>query len=293
MTMLDDRPGGGPDREPPPRAPKPADIDITLASIGAKVRGGFVEAGDIGRFTADTVRDFPDMFRRYVPEVFRQAGILVFSSALIVWFMMFIMGAQCGLEASYTLKQIGAPIYSAVFDAYCGLRELGPYMWGWILAAKVGCGYVAEIGSMRIADEIDALEVMGVKSKSYLVGTRIAATIIAVPFMYFVGMAILYTAMYLITVVNLGGVSPGGFLYLFWLYQSPYDTFAVMTKVMVESVAIVGVALYYGYNASGGPVGVGRATAKSMIINLVLISVIGTIGTLIFWGLETNAPIAN
>lgn len=291
MTMLDDRGGAGGDS--PHRAPQPKDIDVSLASVGQKVRNAFTEAGDIGRFTADTIKDFPDMFRRYVPEVFRQAGILIFSSALIIWFMMFIMGGQCGLEASYTLKQIGAPLYSAVFDAYCGLRELSVYMWGWILSAKVGCGYVAELGSMRIADEIDAMEVMGVKSKSYLVGTRIAATVIAVPFLYAVGLAILYVAMYLITVVNLGGVSPGGFLYLFWLYQSPYDTFAVMCKIMVESIAIVGVGLYYGYNASGGPVGVGRATAKSMIINLVLISLIGTIGTLAFWGLETNAPIAN
>jgi phospholipid/cholesterol/gamma-HCH transport system permease protein len=292
MTMLDDR-GGAPGGDGPRRAPKPQDVDVSLRSISQRLKNGFEEAGQIGRFTADTIRDFPDMFRRYVPEVFRQAGILIFSSALIIWFMMFIMGGQCGLEASYTLKQIGAPLYSAVFDAYCGLRELSVYMWGWILSAKVGCGYVAELGSMRISDEIDALEVMGIKSKSYLVGTRIAATIIAVPFMYAVGLAILYVGMYLITVVNLGGVSPGGFLYLFWLYQSPYDSFAVMTKIMVESIAIVGVALFYGYNATGGPVGVGRATAKSMIINLVLVSVIGTIGTLAFWGLETNAPIAN
>ncbi|MER5670552.1 ABC transporter permease [Pseudonocardia alni] len=293
MTQLDDRgPQGDPDRTEL-RAPAKQGVDVSLGSITGKLKTGLTEAGDIGRFTADVVRDFPDMFRRYVPEVFRQAGILIFSSALIIWFMMFIMGGQCGLEASYTLKQIGAPLYSAVFDAYCGLRELSVYMWGWILAAKVGCGYVAEIGSMRISDEIDAMEVMGIKSKSFLVGTRIAATVIAVPFMYFVGLAILYVAMYLVTVVNLGGVSPGGFLYLFWLYQSPYDMFAVMVKIMTESIVIVGVGLYYGYNASGGPVGVGRATAKSMIINLVLISVIGTIGTLAFWGLETNSPIAN
>jgi phospholipid/cholesterol/gamma-HCH transport system permease protein len=292
MTMLDDR--AGPESEDElPRAPKAPDIDLSLSAVSARIKGGFTEAGEIGRFTAETVKDFPDMFRRYVPEVFRQAGVLIFSSALIIWFMMFIMGGQCGLEASYTLKQIGAPLYSSVFDAYCGLRELSVYMWGWILAAKVGCGFVAEIGSMRISDEVDAMEVMGIKSKSYLVGTRIAATIIAVPFMYAVGLAILYMAMYLITVVNLGGVSPGGFLYLFWLYQSPYDSLAVMSKIMAESVVIVGVGLFYGYNASGGPVGVGRATAKSMIINLVLISLIGTIGTLAFWGLDTNAPIAN
>lgn len=293
MTTLDERGGSADGQQPLRRAPRPPDVDVSLASVGEKVRKGFEEAGDIGRFTADVVRNLPDTFRNYVPEVFRQAGVLIFSSGLIIWFMMFIMGGQCGLEASYTLKQIGAPLYSAVFDAYCGLRELSVYMWGWILAAKVGCGYVAELGSMRIADEIDAMEVMGVKSKSYLVGTRVAAAMIAVPFLYATGLAILYVAMYLITVVNLGGVSPGGFLYLFWLYQSPYDSFAVMCKIMVESLVIVGVGCYYGYNASGGPVGVGRATAKSMIINLVLISVIGTIGTLTFWGLETNAPIAN
>ncbi|MFG1633461.1 ABC transporter permease [Pseudonocardia alni] len=293
MTQLDDRGAGRGPEEPELRAPEKQGVDVSFSSVSGKLKNGLNEAGDIGRFTADVVRDFPDMFRRYVPEVFRQAGILIFSSALIIWFMMFIMGGQCGLEASYTLKQIGAPLYSAVFDAYCGLRELSPYMWGWILAAKVGCGYVAEIGSMRISDEIDAMEVMGIKSKSFLVGTRIAATVIAVPFMYFVGLAILYVAMYLVTVVNLGGVSPGGFLYLFWLYQSPYDMLGALTKVMVESIVIVGVGLYYGYNASGGPVGVGRATAKSMIINLVLISAIGAIGTLAFWGLDTNSPIAN
>jgi phospholipid/cholesterol/gamma-HCH transport system permease protein len=137
------------------------------------------------------------------------------------------------------------------------------------------------------------MEVIGIKSKSFLVGTRIAATLIAVPFLYTVGLGILYIGMYLVTVVNLGEVSSGGYLYIFWLYQSPYDFLAAMSKVMAESLVIVGVGLYYGYNATGGPIGVGRATARSMIINLVLISLIGTIGTLVFWGLNTNAPIAN
>jgi phospholipid/cholesterol/gamma-HCH transport system permease protein len=275
------------------RAPREKDIEISFSAVTHQLRNGLQTAGEIGLFTTRTIRDFPDMFRHYVPEVFRQAGILILSSGLIIWFMMLIMGAECGLEAGYTLRQIGAPLYSGTFDAYCGLRELSVYMWGWILSAKVGCGFVAELGSMRISDEIDAMEVMGIKSKSYLVGTRVAATFLAVPFMYVVGLGILYIGMYMITVVNLQEVSSGGFLYIFWLYQNPYDFLAALSKVMAESIAIVGVGLFYGYNVTGGPVGVGRYTARSMIINLVLISLIGTIGTLAFWGVDTNAPIAN
>jgi phospholipid/cholesterol/gamma-HCH transport system permease protein len=277
----------------PPKAPKPEAVEISAGSLGAKVKNGFYIAGEIGVFTQGTIRDFPDMVRRYVPEMFRQLGTLIISSALVLWMMMFIMGLECGIEAAYVLKQIGAPLYSGVFNAYCGLRECSFYMWGWILAAKVGCGYVAEIGSMRISDEIDAMEVMGVKSKSYLIGTRIAAAMLAFPFLWLTGLGMLYLGEYLMTVVNVGEVSPGGYFYIFWLYQSPYDLIAQFIKIMVISVLICGIGLYYGYHASGGPVGVGQAVAKSMILNMVLISVIGALGTLMFWGIEVNAPISN
>jgi len=75
-----------------------------------------------------------------------------------------------------------------VFTSYCGLREMAPYMWAYILAAKVGCGLVAELGSMRIAEEIDAMEVMGVDSMVYLVGARIVAAWLAMPFLFLVGL---------------------------------------------------------------------------------------------------------
>jgi phospholipid/cholesterol/gamma-HCH transport system permease protein len=294
MTTTQQRPGPpGQESEPTYAAPKTEGVRVGVAPAAEKVRASFETAGEIASFTGKTMKDFPDMFRRYVPEVFHQTGILILSSGLIIWFMEFVMGSECGLEASYTLEQIGAPLYSGVFDAYCGLRELSVYMWGWILAAKVGCGFVAEIGSMRISDEIDAMEVMGIKSKAYLVGTRIAATIIAVPFLYLVGLEILNLGMYFVTVIQLSTISAGSYHYIFWLYQNPYDLIGAMTKVMAESIVIAGIGLFYGYNASGGPVGVGRATAKSMILNLVLISMIGMIGTMLFWGIAPNAPIAN
>ncbi|KRC54229.1 ABC transporter permease [Nocardioides sp. Root79] len=256
------------------------------------LKSGFATAGDIVRFSGSVVRSFRDV-RLYSTEVLHQAGVLILTSGLIIWAMQGVMGTVCGLEASYTLKQIGAPLYSGIFNAFCSLREMSPYMWGYIFAAKVGCGLVAELGSMRISDEIDALEVMGVKSKAYLVGTRILAAWIAIPFLYTVGLAVMYVTMYLVTVVQLGGVSPGGYLYIFWLYQNPLDFLYSQIKVLSYGTAIVFVGCYYGFNASGGSVGVGRATAKSMMINMVLIHVLGVLTTQLFWGLSPNAPIAN
>lgn len=264
----------------------------TKTSPMEALQSGFGTAGDIVRFSGGVIRSFRDV-RLYSTEVLHQAGVLILTSGLIIWAMQGVMGTVCGLEASYTLKQIGAPLYSGIFNAFCSLREMSPYMWGYIFAAKVGCGLVAELGSMRISDEIDALEVMGVKSKAYLVGTRILAAWIAIPFLYTVGLAVMYVTMYLVTVVQLGGVSPGGYLYIFWLYQNPLDFLYSQIKVLSYGTTVVFVGCYYGFNASGGSVGVGKATAKSMMINMVLIHVLGVLTTQLFWGLSPNAPIAN
>lgn len=279
-----------------PLAEPMADEDLPkpslAASAGSSLVGGLRTAGDIVNFSKSVIKEFGDV-RLYATEVIYQAGTLILTSGLIIWVMQGVMGTVCGLEASYTLKQIGAPLYSGIFNTYCGLREMSPYMWGYIFAAKVGCGLVAELGSMRISDEIDALEVMGIRSKAYLVGTRILAAWLAIPFLYTVGLAVMYITMYLVTVVQLGGVSPGGYLYIFWLYQNPLDFLYSQIKVMSYGTAVVFIGCYYGFNASGGPVGVGKATAKSMMISMVLIHIIGVILTQLFWGLNPNAPIAN
>jgi phospholipid/cholesterol/gamma-HCH transport system permease protein len=275
-----------PDQVPVPA--KPANENGVKSVLGA--------VGDIAKFSGSVIRSLPDVRRygsRYGSEVLHQAGILILSSGLIIWVMQGVMGTECGLEASYTLKQIGAPIYSGVFNAWCSLREMAPYMWGYIFAAKVGCGLVAEIGSMRISDEIDALEVMGVHSRSYLVGTRVLAVWIAMPFLYTVGLGVMYVTAYLVTVVDLGGVSPGGYLYIFWSYQNPLDFLYSQAKIMAMGTVITFVGCYYGYTARGGSVGVGRNTAKSMMLNMVLIHIVGVLGTQLFWGLSPNAPIAN
>jgi phospholipid/cholesterol/gamma-HCH transport system permease protein len=178
-----------------------------------------------------------------------------------------------------------------VFAAWCNLRELVPYGFGYMMAAKVGTGIVAELGSMRISDEIDALEVMGVPSMVYLCATRLLAAWVVLPFMYLAGIGAAYIASYLAVVEQIGEVSSGGYTLIFWMFQNPPDLLYSLIKGMAMATAIVLVGCYYGYNASGGPVGVGTATAKSMVLNIVLVHLIGMLGTQLFWGANPRAPI--
>jgi phospholipid/cholesterol/gamma-HCH transport system permease protein len=228
---------------------------------------------------------------RFFGEALRQCGILILGSAIVIWGLAFIIGLQCGIEGAYLNRSIGAPAYSGVFSAWCDLRELMPYAFGYMMSAKVGTGIVAELGSMRISDEIDALEVMGINSVVFLCATRLLAAWMVLPFMYIAAIGAGFFASYLAVVQQIGDVSSGGFFLIFWLFQNPPDLLFSMMKAMVMATGIVLVGCYYGYNASGGPVGVGTATAKSMVLNIVFVHLIGMLGTQLFWGANPRAPI--
>ncbi len=228
---------------------------------------------------------------RYSGESLRQAGILILGSALIIWTLIFILGLNCGLIGAYFSRSIGAPANAGLFSAYCDLREGFPYAFGYILAAKVGTGIVAEIGAMRISDEIDALEVMGIPPVTYLAATRLLGAWIALPFLYLVGLGLGYFASYIAVVDQVGDVSSGGYLLIFWTFQDYVDVIFSLAKAMVMATVIVVVGCYYGYTASGGPVGVGTATAKSMVVNIIAVHIIGMLGTLVFYGANPRAPI--
>jgi phospholipid/cholesterol/gamma-HCH transport system permease protein len=248
--------------------------------------------GEISRFGGRTMGlVYSGRVLRFFGESLRQAGILILGSALVIWGLVFITGLECGVEGAYLLRAQGAPAYAGVFSAWCDLREIIPYGFGYMMAAKVGTGIVAELGSMRISDEIDALEVMGVPPVTFLAATRLLAAWIALPFIYMVAVAVSYFASYLVVVNQIGDTSSGGYLLIFWMFQNPPDLLFSLIKGMVMATVIVLVGCYYGYTASGGPVGVGAATAKSMALNIVLVHIIGMVGTLVFWGANPRAPI--
>jgi phospholipid/cholesterol/gamma-HCH transport system permease protein len=248
--------------------------------------------GEIAKFCGRVLRDVYGLrVFRFFGEALRQAGILILSSTIVIWGLVFIIGLQCGIEGAYFNRSVGAPAYAGVFSAWCDLRELVPYAFGYMMAAKVGTGIVAELGSMRISDEIDALEVMGIDSMTFLCATRLLAAWLVLPFMYIAAVGAGFFASYLAVVQQIGEVSSGGFFLIFWMFQNPPDLLYSVIKGMVMATVIVLVGCYYGYNAGGGPVGVGTATAKSMVLNIVLVHLIGMLGTQLFWGANPRAPI--
>src|ERR1700761_2169009 len=163
-----------------------------MNALLALSRAWVAAAGEIAGFTGNVVRNVWGLrVLRFFGEALRQSGILIIGSTLVIWGLVFITGlGTCGIEGAYFLESQGAPAYAGVFTALCNLREAVPYTFGYMMSAKVGTGIVAELGAMRISEEIDALEVMGFDSMTFLCGTRLLAAWIVMPFVYITALGI-------------------------------------------------------------------------------------------------------
>jgi phospholipid/cholesterol/gamma-HCH transport system permease protein len=233
---------------------------------------------------------------RYLPrfsgEVLRQVGILASGSVLVIVVMSFVAGTSCGIAAEAFGQQIGAGVIGPLFSSFCANREIVPFVFGFIVAAKVGGGIVAELGAMRVNDEIDAMEVMGIPSIAYAVATRLAAVLVVMPIAYLVSLGAAEGAAWIGSYVRSGSVSQGTWEFAFYTVTNLTDIFLSFVKGMVMTIGVVLVALFFGYRVGGGPVEVGTATARSMAVNLVLVTVLNMALTFLFWGFNPRLPIA-
>ena len=204
--------------------------------------------GEIGGFMGEVLRDVWGLrVFRFFGESLRQAGILIVGSTGVIWGLVFITGlGPCGIQAAYFNEAVGVPAAAGLFSALCNLREAVPLVFGYMLSAKVGTGIVAELGAMRISEEIDALEVMGVNSMTFLCATRLLAAWMVLPFMYIGAIGVAYLGSYLAVVQQVGYVSSGGYFLVFWQFQNPPDFLFSVIKGMFMATAIVLVACYYG-----------------------------------------------
>lgn len=248
-----------------------------------RMRAPFEDAGSLVAFGLRVVRELPAAVRLYPAEVLRQCGLLIRSNALVILFMLFMLGALLGITGTFLFEGIGLESYVAAISSVPMMRGVVEIVFGWVLAAKYGCGIVAELGAMRISEEIDAMDVMGVRSLPYLVGCRVVAALVVLPALFVAALGIHFVASKLFFVNLLSSVSDGGFDYVLFLLQSPRDFLVAVLWGTVTGFIVTVVACYYGYNASGGPVGVGRATAQGMLVNLVLISVTAMVMAQIFY----------
>jgi phospholipid/cholesterol/gamma-HCH transport system permease protein len=248
-------------------------------------------AGDYASFV---VRGFRGLARvgDYAGEALRQAALIASGSVLVLVLISFMAGATCGLEGSAIARALGTGIAGPIFSAFCTTREVVPFIFGFMVAAKIGGGIVAELGSMRVNEEVDAMEVMGIPSITYLVSTRMLAAAVMLPIAYLVGLAAAQGAAWLTSLIRFHDVSQGTWEFAFYTALDPIDIVYSVIKGLVLSFAVVMTALYYGYRVRGGPVEVGIATAQSMAANLVVVTILNMLLTFVFWGFNPNLPIA-
>jgi phospholipid/cholesterol/gamma-HCH transport system permease protein len=229
---------------------------------------------------------------RYAGEVWWYAAFLALGSTPVALAITYFSGSECSVEAYYSLHQLGgAESLAGVFNALCDMREITPLFFGFAVGAKVGCGLVAELGTMRINEEIDALETMGVNSVRFLVSTRMLAALLVMPLMYVLALATSFFASWVVQHYQIGLVSDGIYFSYFWRFTNLLDLLFSMIKAVVFAFTIICVAVYYGYNVTGGPVGIGRAVAKTMALSLVMTVVLNAVLTQLFWGTNPNLPI--
>jgi phospholipid/cholesterol/gamma-HCH transport system permease protein len=222
---------------------------------------------------------------RNISDITIGVGALVIGGGMVfvVFSMSVATGAQVGLQGYPALQRVGVEEFAGILASFSNVREITPIIAGIALIAQVGSAFTAEIGAMRISEEIDALEVMGVNSLAFLVCTRIFAAIIALVPLYLVALFGSFFATRLIT-VQYFGLSPGVYDHYFHLYLPPIDILYSVIKVAVFAFIIMFIHCYRGYYAYGGPVGVGVAAGRAIRESSVAIIVMNLVLSYIFWG---------
>ncbi len=244
-------------------------------------------------WTPRAVRRYPKEVARLLAEVSFGSGALALIGGTVgvMVAMTLFTGTVVGLQGYAALNQIGAAVFTGFVSAYFNTREISPLVAGLALSATVGAGFTAQLGAMRINEEVDALEGMGVPSLPYLVTTRIIAGAIAVIPLYAIGLISSYFGSRAVTLF-FNGQSAGTYDHYFGLFLSPVDVLWSFLKVLLFSVVIILIHCYYGYRASGGPAGVGVAVGRAVRTAIVMINIIDFFMSLAIWGATTTVRVA-
>ncbi|MFB9312879.1 MlaE family ABC transporter permease [Nocardioides plantarum] len=243
--------------------------------------------------TPRSIVRYPKEIMRILAEVTLGSGSLavIGGTVGVILGMTFFTGAQVGLSGYAALDQLGTSVYAGFVSAYFNTREIAPLVSGIALAATVGCGFTAQLGAMRISEEVDALEVMAIPSMQFLVTTRIVGGLIAIVPLYVVGLLSSYVASRLV-VTQFYGQSSGAYDHYFNVFLPPGDVLWSFGKVLVFAVVVILIHCYYGYTASGGPAGVGVAVGRAVRSSIVAVNVLDLFLSMAIWGTTTTVRLA-
>jgi phospholipid/cholesterol/gamma-HCH transport system permease protein len=269
------------------------------ARLGNRIIDSLANLGEQLGFMAKSLWDIGFAIKhggevaRLISEITLGAGALIVGAgtAGVIFFMAFFTGTQVGLEGFKGLQLIGAEAFTGFVSAFANTREITPLIAGVTLAAQVGAGFTAELGAMRVNEEIDALEVMAVRPVPYLVSSRIIAALVAMTPLYLISLFASYIATELV-VTKLLGLSGGTYDHYFSLFLPPADVLYSLIKAMVFAVTVALIHCYYGFNATGGPAGVGIAVGKAIRASIVAVNVLNLMMSAFMWGVTDTVRIA-
>ncbi|GAB2988400.1 MlaE family ABC transporter permease [Nocardioides montaniterrae] len=256
--------------------------------------------GSFLTFAWDVFKSIPATLAMYPKEMLRQLKDIAWGSgALLVGggtvgvmvLLSIAAGTSLGIEGFSGLEIVGLAPLAGFISASANTRELAPLIAALALAAQVGCRFTAQIGSMKIYEEIDALEVMAVSAMRYVVTTRVIATMLAILPLYLVGLIGSYIASQWSTVI-LFGQSPGQYEHYFSALIQGRDILFSVIKILIFALTVGLIHCWYGFKVGGGPQAVGEATGMAIRASIVAVVVLDMVLTLIFWGGDPGFRIA-
>nr|WP_024636997.1 ABC transporter permease [Mycobacterium avium] len=258
------------------------------------LNGTFRAAGQWATFIGQTFWLLPLTARKYRRETLQVMNNLAWGRGSIivdggVISVLAILGITVGgivaIEAFATLNLIGLGALAGIIGGWGNVREMAPLVAGVAFASQAGCRMTAEIGSMRIAEEIDATEAMGLRPIPFVVGTRVLGGLMCVVPGFLLTLIVSFFTCDLI--IRVAYNQPGGTYHHYFVeFLSPADLAYSLIKAVVYCTAVTVIHCYYGYFASGGPVGVGEASGRAIRASLVTIMVLDLSTTIILWGLR-------
>jgi len=249
--------------------------------FGRGIHSFFAFLGGLANLSART------LFLIFVPpfkkdRIFEQTKKAGYDSLPIVSLVALFIGFIFALQTAYFMQRIGSEMYIASLVAVSIIRELGPVITALVVAGRVGAAITAELGSMQVTEQIDALEAFATNPIKYLVVPRFLALIIVLPLLTLYADAIGILGSYLICVFRLG-ISSSMYLQVTFDTILPKDLFAGLFKTIFFGMIIALVSCYEGFNVEGGAEGVGKATTQSVVVTFIMIITADCFFTALFY----------
>lgn len=239
--------------------------------------------------TVDAVRRYPGELLRLIAEMGMGTGALavIGGTVGIIGFLTLTTGALVAVQGYDTLSNIGVEAMTGFLSAFLNVRMIAPCTAGLALAATIGAGATAQLGAMRINEEIDALEVMGIRAVTYLASTRIIAGILVVIPLYAVAVLMSFVAAKFLT-ISVYGQSRGVYEHYFATFLRPNDLMWSFLSALTMATGVMVVHTYYGFTASGGPAGVGEAVGRSVRSSMIVTAFVCLMISLSVYGQSGN-----